>query len=314
MEKTNAEHRTVLVTAFEGWNDAGCASSLAVRTLIEHTEALPFTEVDDDFFYDYRDTRPQQCTALGFKRIVWPSFMFYRAIISPELTLLLAVGPEPNLHWRDFCTTIVGICEDEKVDLIVNLASIYESNPYTRNIPIGRVDGSDLSINENTYTGPVGITTILNLSAAQQGQKSLSLWADVPEYLPFDQCPPATLALMRSLCAEVGVESMKGMASVELATQMWTKQANNYVEQNPALAQSLSEIEHNWDVQQSHQQQKVAASELVDEAERFLRSYDRCDWDAEGRTEHTHPLDPESLPSSQIKKHLKKFGGDDTNQ
>ena len=119
---------------------------------------------------------------------------------------------------------------------------------------------------------------------------------------------------MRSLCAEVGVESMKGMASVELATQMWTKQANNYVEQNPALAQSLSEIEHNWDVQQSHQQQKVAASELVDEAERFLRSYDRCDWDAEGRTEHTHPLDPESLPSSQIKKHLKKFGGDDTNQ
>lgn len=51
-------HNTVVVAAFEGWNDAGDAASDAVAHLAASWQALPIVEIDDEAYYDYQVNRP----------------------------------------------------------------------------------------------------------------------------------------------------------------------------------------------------------------------------------------------------------------
>jgi hypothetical protein len=52
-------HHPVIIAAFSGWNDAGDAATLAVRTLIESSGAQPLAEVDPEPFTDFATIRPQ---------------------------------------------------------------------------------------------------------------------------------------------------------------------------------------------------------------------------------------------------------------
>ena len=59
-------HNTIVVAAFEGWNDAGDAASDALEHLDAIWEADPILEIDDEAYYDYQVNRPviRQVTAL----------------------------------------------------------------------------------------------------------------------------------------------------------------------------------------------------------------------------------------------------------
>ena len=49
---------TVVVAAFEGWNDAGDAASGALEHLDSIWEAETIVEIDDESYYDYQVNRP----------------------------------------------------------------------------------------------------------------------------------------------------------------------------------------------------------------------------------------------------------------
>lgn len=51
-------HNTIVVAAFEGWNDAGDAASDAIEHLDAIWEADPIVEIDDEAYYDYQVNRP----------------------------------------------------------------------------------------------------------------------------------------------------------------------------------------------------------------------------------------------------------------
>ena len=51
-------HDTIVVAAFEGWNDAGDAASDALEHLDAIWEAEPIVEIDDETYYDYQVNRP----------------------------------------------------------------------------------------------------------------------------------------------------------------------------------------------------------------------------------------------------------------
>ena len=51
-------HNTIIVAAFEGWNDAGDAASDALEHLDAIWEAQPIVEIDDESYYDYQVNRP----------------------------------------------------------------------------------------------------------------------------------------------------------------------------------------------------------------------------------------------------------------
>ena len=68
---TDTHHRTVLVSAFEGWNDAAQAATGALRHLLKALEIASY-EVDrirSSSFFDYRSTRPVICCVDGRRQI-----------------------------------------------------------------------------------------------------------------------------------------------------------------------------------------------------------------------------------------------------
>ena len=48
----------IMVIAFAGWNDAGGASTWAIRSLIEKTIATEILTFDSEEFYDFSRERP----------------------------------------------------------------------------------------------------------------------------------------------------------------------------------------------------------------------------------------------------------------
>ena len=48
----------VLLAAFEGWNDAGEASSTAARYIRDHYEAVHVATIDAEDFFDFTVARP----------------------------------------------------------------------------------------------------------------------------------------------------------------------------------------------------------------------------------------------------------------
>ncbi len=67
-------HNTVVVAAFEGWNDAGDAASGALEHLDAIWEADPIVEIDDEAYYDYQVNRPVIRQVDGVTReLVWPA-------------------------------------------------------------------------------------------------------------------------------------------------------------------------------------------------------------------------------------------------
>ena len=101
----------VLIAAFEGWNDAGDAASLAVGYLAEAWSARRFATVDPEEFYDFTVTRPQVRIAEGSqRRIEWPSTELWAAALpSMGRDVVLLRGVEPQLKWRTFCAAVVGV-------------------------------------------------------------------------------------------------------------------------------------------------------------------------------------------------------------
>lgn len=66
--------RTVLVAAFEGWNDAGGAASAVVKHLHDVWDAQQIAEIDPEDYHDFQVTRPEVSTTETGERVLsWPA-------------------------------------------------------------------------------------------------------------------------------------------------------------------------------------------------------------------------------------------------
>ena len=69
--------KTILIAAFEGWNDASQAATNVVRHLVSRYESQEVRHIDNEGFYDYQVARPMICSVQGRKRIILAANDFY---------------------------------------------------------------------------------------------------------------------------------------------------------------------------------------------------------------------------------------------
>lgn len=277
MSMSRAERPTVLVAAFTGWNDAASAASDAVRHLVDALPTLRVTSIDSDDFYDLQLTRPTQCTVTGRKNIVWPQTDFYQ-VRGDDLPvdLILSVGPEPSMHWKDFSRSFLRIAEDLEADRLIFLASMFDDVPYTRPMPVSVDDGDPVEVDEDTYTGPIGIPSVINLLAGQTGCSSETIWIGVPQYLgDLSANPQASLDLL----GKVSEETHAGLPLEDLRKKArdWRAEADMLVRYNDSLAGYVHELEKQYDSRERKDLEKAVSSgtdHIAQEAEDFLRSFD----------------------------------------
>jgi predicted ATP-grasp superfamily ATP-dependent carboligase len=266
--------RPVLVTAFEGWNDAGDAASTAVRHLGMQWRTKPFATIDPETFYDFTSTRPQvRLTPAGDREIGWPENVFASATVSEDLQIVTLIGTEPQLRWRTFCAQITGLARLLDVRMVMTVGALLSEVPHTRPTPVyGAAYNSDLTTDlglmPSRYEGPTGIVGVLHAAFADAGLPSASLWAAVPTYVPSAPSPKAALSL---------VERAARMLEVEVDTNDLTAETHAYEEQITQLVEAdeesrdyVRQLETRYDDGDTMEDEGFR---LVEEVERFLRDH-----------------------------------------
>ena len=266
-------HETFMISAFEGWNDASQAASEVIHYLIGHYESKLIHEINSDGYYDYQATRPMLCHITGRARIIWPHTSFYDITLSPDLHVLVQIAPEPNYHWKDYCREVLHVAEDYDVTHVITLGSMYAACPHTRPLPVDISSATCSCELDREYSGPIGITTILDQMACNAGMRTTSMWVSIPKYMNTDMCAQGTLELVHGLSTILGVPlDTKDLAA---RAETWKMKASTIAACDDRLSAYIAKLEREYDLAQ--RARTIAslgapqAEQLVKEAEAFLK-------------------------------------------
>ena len=269
-ERTPKLRSPVLVTTFEGWNDAGEAATDTIDHIRQVWEAELLGELEPDDYYDFQVTRPHIRIDEQRRSITWPTTRFYVAR-GPERDFVLVHGIEPNMRWRAFCADILEVAEDLEVELVVNLGALLADVPHTRPIPLTGFASdpeliSDLGLDQSGYEGPTGIVGVLQHTCDVAGVPAVSLWAAVPHYVSQSPCPKAALALITRLEDVTATTIALGELPDEAAA--WQRGVEEMAEEDEEIREYVERLERARD---SEDLTATSGDAIAAEFERYLR-------------------------------------------
>ena len=238
----------VLVAAFTGWNDAGDAATDAVERLAVQYGAEQVGYVDPEVHVDFQALRPTVVIVDGVTReIRWPGTRILAARLpdsSRDLVLLL--GPEPHLRWREYCDAILEVVSELGCELAVTFGSLLADAPHNRPV---RMTGSTtepalmdrLGMTRSRYEGPTGIVGVLHDVLRSSGVPSASLWAPVPHYVASPPNPPAQVALLEGLAslAEIPIDTRE----LRVQSAAWRTRIDAFVADDDDLREYVARLE-----------------------------------------------------------------------
>ena len=262
----------ILIAAFEGWNDAGEASSTAARYVRDHFEAEHVATIDAEDFFDFTVARPNVCIDDNDARqIVWPSTGIYVARI-PGSThdLVCAIGHEPQLRWRTFVDHLAITAEAFGASMVCTLGALLTDVPHTR--PTQVYGGTDdeklamrLNLSPSTYEGPTGIVGVLAAGLRDRGVTTASFWASVPAYVSNVPSPKAALALVERLSQLLEVDVP--CTDLEIAAAAYERQVTELAAEDDGTMEYVEQLEADFDEETAED-----PDSLVAEVEDFLRN------------------------------------------
>ena len=250
---------TTLVLAFSGWMDGGDVSTGTVERLVDLLDAKPFAEIDPEPFYLYNLPGPMEVASIFrphveisgglVQKIDMPENRFY---CHEEGNLILFVGKEPNLRWRDFGRCIFELAERVGVERILFVGSFGGSVPHTREprLFITCTDAKILAemepfgLTPSDYKGPGSFTSYLMANAATEGLAMASLVAEIPGYL--QGVNPLCIAAVTRRLAKILQLSLDSDALRSASTE-WELKVSSIVEQDDELTQEVRRLEDEYD-------------------------------------------------------------------
>jgi proteasome assembly chaperone (PAC2) family protein len=276
-------NRPVLVAAFTGWNDAGDAASIALRTMIEAWGADALAEIDPEAFTDFATVRPHvRLDELHHRSIVWPTVGVW-SVSLPGTDVILVLGPEPALRWRLFCEQVVGIAEAFGATMAISLGALLADVPHSRPVPlIGTATDESLierfELRRSQYEGPTGIVGVLHDALNRAGIATASLWAAVPGYASQIPSPKAAMALVERSCSMIGTPAPLSPLAGEAAG--YAAQVAAMIGDDDDMIEYLGRLEQLTDAEADDTDDDLSSAApvdpdaLVEEVEQFLRDRD----------------------------------------
>ncbi len=263
----------VAVLAFEGWNDAGDAASRVLYYLMEQHGESRLAQLDLEDYISYQVTRPLVAIERTVRRIHWPATGFFGIRLPRHVhDLVLVLGEEPHLRWRQYCAQVIEVLRHLRVSRAVSLGAFIGQIPHTLPVPVfGSSDDPDfalrMGINVSTYEGPTGITGVLTSALSDEGFEAAGIWAGLPHYLAGSPSPIGARALLYALGDLIGWRFDLTPLEEEVA---------GYEEQvRAAVSDSQELLEYVRRLEQESESQAITRGDsrrMVEDIERFLRN------------------------------------------
>ncbi|MFP3461590.1 PAC2 family protein [Arthrobacter globiformis] len=264
---------TVMLAAFEGWNDAGEAASDALRYLNKLWGGKKVASIDADEYYDFQFTRPTvRRTASGERKIKWPSTRIYKASApGTNVDVIFIQGTEPSYKWRAYTAELLVHAEALHVDYVVLVGALLADVPHSRPIPVSTStdDGAlreRLNLEASQYEGPVGIVGVLSEVSLLAGIPTVSLWAAVPHYVAQAPSPKAQLALLHRI--EELLQVPLDTHELGEEAEAWERGVNELATEDPEIAAYVRQLEEAKDTADLPE---ASGESIAREFERYLK-------------------------------------------
>ena len=258
----------ILVAAFDGWIDAGGASSVAAARLADGGTTV--ATFDGDILFDYRARRPTLEIVDGqIADLTWPDLTLWHRRIDDH-DLLVLTGAEPDFRWHELAAAVVELARHLDVGLWISLGAIPAAVPHTRGVHVlGTASRPDL-LRGDVQAGPAGILrvpaaaiSILEHAVSEAGIAAVGYYAQIPHYMsgPY---PAAAVELLRAVGRHLGSEVPVGTL-VEEATALRTRldAATALEETTRTYVQRLEAM--------VDEERLPSGDDLISEIEQFLR-------------------------------------------
>ncbi|HKS51428.1 MAG TPA: PAC2 family protein [Pseudonocardiaceae bacterium] len=265
----------VLLLATESWTDAGLGAQAAIAQVLETIPTEVLATFDSDSLIDFRSRRPIVRISNGVvDGLSWPEIQLLAGQDSAGRSLLVLVGPEPDMAWHAFVRAVVDLATQLEVRLVTGLGAYAAPVPHTRPVRLMAIAtvaelAAQVGVVPGTAEMPAGIQTALQEGFAGAGIPAIGVWARVPHYLAATPYPAAAAALVDALASVAGLaldaEPLHA-AAAGIASQIDEIVANN--EEYRVLVRNL---EAAFDEELPPPSSLPSGDELAAELERFLR-------------------------------------------
>jgi len=202
----------VMITALDGFLDAGSASSIAVSHLLESSAGRVGASFEVDEFYDYRARRPP----MSFVKDHYSDYDAPRLVVrlmhdDQRAPYLLLTGPEPDVRWEAFAEAVRAVVEQFEVRLTVSMGSVPMAAPHTRPVQVtNHATAKRLLISDNVWQGEIRIPSsaqsLLELRLGEWGHDATGFVAHIPHYVAQFGYPEAASAMLRQVGAVTGLQ------------------------------------------------------------------------------------------------------------
>lgn len=264
---------TIMLAAFEGWNDAGEAATDAVKYLSRLWDGVKVASIDPDLYYDFQFTRPLiRRTASGDRRIKWPTTKLTRCSVpDTDIDIVFVHGVEPSYRWRAYTAELLAHATELDVDCLVLVGALLADVPHSRPIPVTVTSEDDtvresLNTEASQYEGPTGIVGVLAEVASLAGIPTLSLWAAVPHYVGQSPSPKAELAILQGLEDILQVPLDTAVLTEE--AEAWERGVNELATEDPEVAAYVRQLEEAKDTADLPE---ATGESIAREFERYLK-------------------------------------------
>jgi proteasome assembly chaperone (PAC2) family protein len=264
---------TIMLAAFEGWNDAGEAASDALKFLGRFWGSDKISSIDADEFYDFQFTRPViKRDGAGKRKIKWPTTRISKASVpDTNVDVIFVHGVEPSYKWRAYTAELVAAAKELNVDCLILVGALLADVPHTRPIPVTVTSDDDfirenLNVEPSMYEGPIGIVGVLAEVGLLADIPTMSLWAAVPHYVGQSPSPKAQLALLNRL-EELLQVSVDAHVLTEDA-EAWERGVDELATEDPEVAAYVRQLEEAKDTADLPE---ASGESIAREFERYLK-------------------------------------------
>jgi predicted ATP-grasp superfamily ATP-dependent carboligase len=278
----------VLLTALDGFLDAGNAGRLAVDHLLGARPGRVVASFDLDAFYDYRARRPPMAFVEDhYEGYVAPRLVVRLQVDGRGTPYLLLHGPEPDTHWETFCGAVREVVEHFGVRLTVSLGSVPMAVPHTRPVMVtNHATRPGLLLGENIWRGTIQIPSsaqaLLELRLGEWSHDAMGFVAHVPHYVAQMDYPAAAVKVLESAEVVTGLEwelddlqSAAARREGEIAEQIAdSADVRDVVTGLEQQYDALARGSEDGGLPLAEERTLPTAEELGDEFERFLAGLD----------------------------------------
>ena len=277
-----------MVCGISGWVDGGECATGGIKYLAEKLQAKEFAEIPVDKFHVFQmpgqvSPRPDIKIEGGIlKEHHFPqNQFFYWSNPHADNDLILFLGTEPSLYWREYAEALLNVAGQFAVTRIILLGGVLDKTPHTREPSVSCTCNSEefkaemqkYGVHFSNYEGPGSFGTTLLHFAQQRRIQAMTMMSRATYYPEFNIAIPRNPMAIRAL-----VRRLDGLLSLKLDVSDLDKEIKGIEDKLGAMAgrnarfrSYLEELEKNYVEMKYEEPLDISGDEAVQIAEELLK-------------------------------------------